>query len=227
MILRQCPPASIGSRPRFRTALPRLTAGCPHRDGSTGMRWWRVPVPPRPLRSCKDQMHPCALPVMVSRVSAALTSPAFQTDAFTGLAFWTRTAQARVRKRMIRKIDKRKCVCSEIMRKQEVARTSGIEPLSMRGQRMALPIYQVRKFGRLLEICRWMVGNRGIEPRMRTGAGFTGPLSHQTWRYPKCLESLPYKLKVFAGRGEFESILATTIGLEPTSSTFGRSCSSS
>jgi hypothetical protein len=30
-----------------------------------------------------------------------------------------------------------------------------------------------------------MVGNRGIEPRTRKGAGFTGPLSHQTWRYPE------------------------------------------
>jgi len=29
---------------------------------------------------------------------------------------------------------------------RNLARTSGIEPLSMRGQRMALPIYQVRKF---------------------------------------------------------------------------------
>ena len=67
---------------------------------------------------------------------------------------------------------------------RKMARTSGIEPLSMRGQRMALPIYQVRKFRR-------MVGNRGIEPRMRKGAGFTGPLSYQTWRYPKSLESLP------------------------------------
>ena len=57
-----------------------------------------------------------------------------------------------------------------------------------------------------------MVGNRGIEPRTRKGAGFTGPLSHQTWRYPKRLESLPF--------------LATTIGLEPTSPTFGGSCSS-
>ncbi len=29
-----------------------------------------------------------------------------------------------------------------------------------------------------------LVGNPGIEPGMHTGAGFTGPLSHQTWRYP-------------------------------------------
>jgi hypothetical protein len=85
----------IGSRPRFRTALPRLTAGRPHRDGSTGMRWWRVPVLPRPRRSCKDQLHPCALPVVVSRVSAALTSPVFQTDAFTGLASWTASGAMR------------------------------------------------------------------------------------------------------------------------------------
>src|ERR1700716_4164526 len=59
-----------------------------------------------------------------------------------------------------------------------MARTSGIEPLSWRGQRKALPIYQVRIFK--------MVGNRGIEPRTRKGAGFTGPLSLQTWRYPEC-----------------------------------------
>jgi hypothetical protein len=59
------------------------------------MRWWRVPVPPRPRRSCKDQLHPCARPVMVSRFSAALTSSAFQTDAFTGLAFWTSSCAER------------------------------------------------------------------------------------------------------------------------------------
>ena len=35
---------------------------------------------------------------------------------------------------------------------RNLARTSGIEPLSMRGQRMALPIYQVREFRWLLEI---------------------------------------------------------------------------
>ena len=34
---------------------------------------------------------------------------------------------------------------------RKMARTSGIEPLSMRGQRMALPIYQVREFRRLSE----------------------------------------------------------------------------
>ena len=38
-------------------------------------------------------------------------------------------------------------------------------------------------------VCRRMVGNRGIEPRMRKGAGFTGPLSHQTWRYPNVLKA--------------------------------------
>jgi len=76
-------------------------------------------------------MHPCALPVMVSRVSAALTSSALQADAFTGLAFWTANGATRA--------------------VAILARTSGIEPLSMRGQRMALPIYQVREFRRLLE----------------------------------------------------------------------------
>ena len=35
-----------------------------------------------------------------------------------------------------------------------------------------------------------MVGNRGIEPRTRKGAGFTGPLSHQTWRYPELVAGL-------------------------------------
>lgn len=34
-----------------------------------------------------------------------------------------------------------------------------------------------------------MVGNRGIEPRMRIGTGFTGPFSHQTWRYPNVLKA--------------------------------------
>jgi hypothetical protein len=54
----------IGSRPRFRTALHRLTASRPHRDGSTGMNWWRTSVPPRPRRWCKHQLRPCALPVI-------------------------------------------------------------------------------------------------------------------------------------------------------------------
>jgi hypothetical protein len=69
----------------------------------------------------------------------------------------------------------------------------------MRGQRMALPIYQVREFRRLSNNLPKVVGNRGIEPRMRKGAGFTGPLSHQTWRYPNVLKAV--ELKVSAGRG--------------------------
>jgi hypothetical protein len=32
-----------------------------------------------------------------------------------------------------------------------------------------------------------VVGNPGIEPGRHKGAGFTGPLSPQTWRYPDCL----------------------------------------
>ena len=30
-----------------------------------------------------------------------------------------------------------------------------------------------------------VVGNPGIEPGRHKGAGFTGPLSPQTWRYPE------------------------------------------
>ena len=122
------------------------------------MRWWRVPVPPRPLRSCKDQMHPCALPVMVSRVSAALTSSAFQTDAFTGLAFWTAN-------------------CATRAVSQDGADQRNRTAINARAAHGTPNIPGPRS-------CRRMVGNRGIEPRMRKGAGFTGPLSHQTWRYP-------------------------------------------
>ena len=32
-----------------------------------------------------------------------------------------------------------------------------------------------------------VVGNPGIEPGRHKGAGFTGPLSPQTWRYPDWL----------------------------------------
>ena len=32
-----------------------------------------------------------------------------------------------------------------------------------------------------------LVGNPGIEPGRHKGAGFTGPLSPQTWRYPDWL----------------------------------------
>ena len=56
---------------------------------------------------------------------------------------------------------------------KRMERTKGIEPSSTRWQREALPL----SYGRV-------VGGRGIEPRMRIGAGFTDPLSHQTWRHP-------------------------------------------
>jgi hypothetical protein len=161
-----------GSRPRLRTALPRLTAGCPHRDGSTGMSWWRVPVPPRPHRSCKDQLHPCALPVTVSRVSAALTSPAFQTDAFTGLAFWTSGCAMRNFAIWRGPAESNRYQCAGSAWHSQYTRSAIFNGY--------LPIPS------LSQICRKMVGNRGIEPRMHTGAGFTDPLSHQTWRYPEC-----------------------------------------
>jgi hypothetical protein len=155
----------IGSRPRFRTALPRLTAGRPHRDGSTGMRWWRVPVPPRPRRSCKDQLHPCALPVMVSRVSAALTSPVFQTDAFTGLASWTARCAMRSFAIWRGPAQSNRYQCAGSAWHSQYTRSASLDGC--------------------WKISRSVVGNRGIEPRVLTGAGFTGPLSHQTWRYPK------------------------------------------
>jgi hypothetical protein len=43
-----------------------------------------------------------------------------------------------------------------------------------------------------------MVGNRGIEPRTRKGAGFTGPLSHQTWRYPELVAGVRFE-RTFRG----------------------------
>ena len=89
---------------------------------------------------------------MVSRVSAALTSSVFQTDAFTGLAFWTANRATRA---VSQAHDPEKCeavfprqtqmrLLGDQCANKKMARTSGIEPLSMRGQRMALPIYQVR-----------------------------------------------------------------------------------
>lgn len=120
-------PASIGSRPRFRTALSRLTAGRPRRDGSTGTRWWRVPVPPRPHRSCKDQL---CTPRGGVQSQCRPDLPGISNRCFHWISFLDSSAKRAV---------------------LQMARTSGIEPLSMRGQRMALPIYQVRKFRRLLE----------------------------------------------------------------------------
>jgi hypothetical protein len=130
------------------------------------MRWWRAPVPPRPHRSCKDQLHPCALPVMVSRVSAALTSPVFQTDAFTGLASWTASGAIRYFAIWRGPAESNRYQCAGSAWHSQYTRSASFDGS-----------------------CRRMVGNRGIEPRVRKGAGFTGPLSHQTWRYPKCLET--------------------------------------
>ena len=60
--LRPHSPPMSGSRPRFRTQLRRLTAGRPHRDGSTGMNWWRTwgSHPPRP--ACKADLSPSSFP---------------------------------------------------------------------------------------------------------------------------------------------------------------------
>jgi hypothetical protein len=42
-----------GSRRTIRTYLPPLTAERPHRDGSTGMKWWRQSDSNRPQLVCK------------------------------------------------------------------------------------------------------------------------------------------------------------------------------
>ena len=47
--------------------------------------WWRQSVTLRPRRSCKDHLHPCAVPV-VPRVGFEPTSPRLQRGAFTRLA---------------------------------------------------------------------------------------------------------------------------------------------
>src|SRR5258707_956567 len=47
--------------------------------------WWRQSVTLRPRRSCKDHLHPCAVPV-VPRVGFEPTSPRFRRGAFTRLA---------------------------------------------------------------------------------------------------------------------------------------------
>ena len=140
------------------------------------MRWWRVPVPPRPRRSCKDQLHPCALPVMVSRVSAALTSSAFQTDAFTGLAFWTASCAMRNFAIWRGPAESNRYQCAGSAWHSQYTRSANFDG------HLRIPFAIAKSAG-------GMVGNRGIEPRMRIGAGFTDPLSHQTWRYPKCLET--------------------------------------
>ena len=48
-------------------------------------KWWRQLVTLRPQRSCKDRLHPCAVPV-VPRVGFEPTSPRLQRGAFTRLA---------------------------------------------------------------------------------------------------------------------------------------------
>ena len=48
-------------------------------------KWWRQSVTLRPRRSCKDHLHPCAVPV-VPRVGFEPTSPRLQRGAFTRLA---------------------------------------------------------------------------------------------------------------------------------------------
>src|SRR5215813_10035708 len=55
--------APIGSPTRTRTWILRLTAGRPA-VGRSGMKWWRQPVTLRPRRSCKNHLHPCAVPVI-------------------------------------------------------------------------------------------------------------------------------------------------------------------
>ncbi len=62
------------------------------------------------------------------------------------------------------------CVFAQL---RNLERTAGIEPASRRWQRRNLPLRYVR-----------MVGNQWIEHCTPEGAGFTAPLSHQTWRYP-------------------------------------------
>ena len=107
--------------------------------------------------------------------------PAFQTDAFTGLAFWTSScAECNfVIWRGPAELNRYQCAGSAWH--SQYTRSASID-----GCWQILP-----KDG----------GNRGIEPRMRIGTGFTGPLSHQTWRYPNILKACGCA-EVFAGAAE-------------------------
>ena len=58
-------------------------------------KWWRQSVTLRPRRSCKDHLHPCAVPV-VPRVGFEPTSPRLQRGAFTRLASSAQLVRASV-----------------------------------------------------------------------------------------------------------------------------------
>ena len=80
----------IGSRRTIRTCLPPLTAERPHRDGSTGMRWWSNGESNSGRRSCKDQLQPAACPELVPSARFELASCVLQTRAITRFANWAR-----------------------------------------------------------------------------------------------------------------------------------------
>jgi hypothetical protein len=135
-----------------------------------------------------------------------------------------------------------------------MARTSGIEPLSLRGRRKALPIYQVRSF-RIWWVTRESNTARAkaqvLQTRSVTRLGVTQDVCEASQRrtaqrLSKARRASPGSLSKIGGEalvlirsaGAPSRVqsgadvpagypsMATTIGLEPTSSTFGRSRSS-
>ena len=143
-------------------ACSRVACRAVAREASEG--WWRRPVTLRPRRSCKDHLHSCAIPIVVPGSRYARDPPRFQRGASTKLA-----SQA------------------------NLARMPIIEIGSPEWRSGARPSSYIRNccVGRATRSRRRsVVGNQGIEPCMRKGAGFTAPLSHQTWRYPKELARL-------------------------------------
>jgi hypothetical protein len=149
----------IGSRRTIRTCLPPLTAERLHRDGSAGIRWWSNGESNSGRRSCKDQLQPAACPKMVPSAGFEPASCALQARAITRFANWARALSSEDLPVRVKKT-----------RQTRMARTSVIETESPEWHSGARPSSYVRM----------MVGNPGIEPGRRKGAGFTGPLSPQT-----------------------------------------------
>ena len=85
-----------GSRRTIRTCLPPLTAERPHRDGSTGTKWWSNGESNSGRRSCKDQLQPAACPEMVPSARFELASCVLQTRAITRFANWAKLVRTSV-----------------------------------------------------------------------------------------------------------------------------------
>jgi hypothetical protein len=105
----------IGSRRRLRTCLRRLTAGSPHRDGSTGMKWWSHGESNPTQQSCKDRPSSMTSPVTGAWSWFRANLPAFSARCFHQISF-----------------------------PGELVRTAGIEPAPPEWRSGTLPLSHVR-----------------------------------------------------------------------------------